>query len=330
MPTMRRSIVRLRGFTLIDLLVGLALAGITVAAAATVSVSIHQQMTRSQKQSRVDADAKQLSEYIVRHVRVLGGGAVRPHMAVSNRCETGGATLPSCGGAHPSPLRLLSLHPNAPQCPIVSFDASTQTVSFSSSGSCCFDSWSSTSEVETSYPVVQLPQNAGGGWRYRLCQPSSSTCACVLQPTAEGRLDLPPQTGVSAPAWVGGVVALGKPIHWRLDGETHQLVEESDDDGDGELDVTVLSPYIYGLGIAFGYDDDPSDGVVDLWQPNLDLAKSPRLRMIKFGLAVGTPAVGVPSTSVALFDGTLSSAPAGILLRSVFGATALRNVYVFQ
>jgi hypothetical protein len=320
---------RARAFTLIDLLVGLTFAGITVAAAATVSVAIHQRLVSARRQAEVDVQGKQVVEYLTRHLRVLGGGSIRPHRAVSSRCETAAGTLAGCVGASEQPLRMLSLHSSAPMCAVTAFDVASSTATFAGGATCCLDDWPSAAGVADGFAVVQVPANAGGGWRYRRCNRLGATCACILEPLAGGALDLPPATGVLAPAWVGGNVALGRPVQWRVDVETLALVEESDANGDGTVERDTLAPRVYGMRVLYGFDDDPADGVVERWasEPEPDIAGS--LRLVKVGVAVGVEVPRTPASTVTLFDGTTAQAPAGIFLRPVFGSVSLRNLLLF-
>lgn len=325
-PRARRH---LRAFTLIDLLVGLAFAGITLAAAATVSVAIHERLVSARRQAEVDVRGKQVVEYLTRHLRVLGGGGIRPHQAVSSRCETGTGEIPGCSGADEQPLRMLSLHPSAPMCAVTAFDASTNTATFAGGGTCCLDDWPAAAGVADGFAVVQVPASAGGGWRYRRCNRVGATCACALAPLAGGALDLPPATGVVAPAFVGGQVALGGPVQWRVDVGTHELLEESDADGDGTLEREVLAPRVHGMRVRYGFDHDPADGVVERWESEPVPAVAGSLRLVKVGVAVGVELPRAPASSVTLFDGTEVRAPAGTFLRPVFGSVSLRNLLLF-
>lgn len=320
---------RARAFTLIDLLVGLAFAGITIAAAATVTVAIHQRLVSARRQAEVDVQGKQVVEYLTRHLRVLGGGAIRPHQAVSSRCETGSGTIDGCAGASEQPLRMLSLHSSAPMCAVTAFDAATSTATFGGGATCCLDDWPEAAGVADGFAVVQVPANAGGGWRYRRCNRVGGTCACVLQSLAGGALDLPPATGVLTPAWVGGNVALGRPLQWRVDMETHSLLEESDVDGDGTLERDTLAPRVYGMRVRYGFDDNPADGVVEEWRSENEAGIAGSLRLVKVGVAVGVEVSRAPAAKVTLFDGTAVEGPAGVFLRPVFGSVSLRNLLLF-
>jgi prepilin-type N-terminal cleavage/methylation domain-containing protein len=88
-----------RGFSLLELSIAMAMAGIVVAAAASTGVVVSRLMKTEAKKSHADADSRRLVDFVLTNLQGVGGGPVRPWMAtwVEPQGCAERAGLPACG-----------------------------------------------------------------------------------------------------------------------------------------------------------------------------------------------------------------------------------------
>ncbi|MDP2342569.1 MAG: prepilin-type N-terminal cleavage/methylation domain-containing protein [Deltaproteobacteria bacterium] len=87
---MTRSSAAKRAFTLLELMVSTTIALLVVSAATSAIFVITRSLNQSGQSSAADSEAQLVAEYLVSQLQSVGGGAVRPWMAVVIDNNTGG------------------------------------------------------------------------------------------------------------------------------------------------------------------------------------------------------------------------------------------------
>ena len=130
-----------RAFSLVEVAVASVLVGIIAVAAISSFALLNRQLVRLQAETRASDDAKSLIDFVVGDLQSVGGGAVRPWMALwvedgadpvsATRC----AQFTGCGAS--DRLTMALVVPDSRTCPILSM--TTTDISTSGSGDeCCF------------------------------------------------------------------------------------------------------------------------------------------------------------------------------------------------
>lgn len=127
-----------RGFSVLELSISLAIAGIVVAAAASSGVVITRILKLDGKKSTADSDSRRLVDFVLSNLQSVGGGPVRPWMAIWHEQgdhDQGDGTEPSggCLGRNGLPpcgtsdrITLIDVDPARGACSIVDVvDANT-------------------------------------------------------------------------------------------------------------------------------------------------------------------------------------------------------------
>ena len=119
-----------RGFSVLELSISLAIAGIVVAAAASSGVVITRILKLDGKKSTADSDSRRLVDFVLSNLQSVGGGPVRPWMAIWHEQgdhDQGDGTEPSggCLGRNGLPpcgtsdrITLVDIDPNRAPCVI--------------------------------------------------------------------------------------------------------------------------------------------------------------------------------------------------------------------
>ena len=132
--TMRRQTPRHQtlpaaGFSLIELMVAMAISGIVVASATSAMLMIFRATSRAEQQADADENAKLLLDHLLGKVQQVGGGSVRPSMAIriDDNCtttlEVGDTTLPACDES--DRIHFLEIDDSIPECTITTFNGVT-------------------------------------------------------------------------------------------------------------------------------------------------------------------------------------------------------------
>ncbi len=317
---------RARGFTLMELMVAMSIGLVVVAGATTAIVSITRSTVQTRQQSKADIEAKLLVDWIGAQMQQVGGGSVRPQMAleIEDDCATttftlegsGTMTLPDCDGS--DRLNFLLIDGDAPQCEITSFAGTTAQMD--AAEACC----TGTAFLQD---VSVIIVDSSGNWETRLCtNHNTSSCHCVF-PAGQSAYNPP---GGAFTATDEPYLVQGSSATIYLDPADHILKMMVDTDHDGTMEVKELAPHVYDFQATLLWDTDnngtPETESVDV--PSGGNASM--LRMIRIGLVVGVP---VPSrttpTGGQVLNGPARSASSGLLMRSVVATTGLRNLYVF-
>jgi prepilin-type N-terminal cleavage/methylation domain-containing protein len=343
-----------RAFSLLELMVAMGLSAVVAAAATSATVGIYTSIVGMEQQTFAQEEANTLVDALATEILQLGGGDVRPWQALSNGCflnssgavtSVGGATCSGVSGG--SSIQFLDLNDGGGQCKI---SAATSTTLTNADSTCCITAANGFAAAGVN--IVAIPSypstgpQSGGGWRAFRCVPlAAPACGCTIT-ALSGGANLAPISGFAFPtAYTGGVLAIGEAVSWTFDKPNHVLNEVRDSNGDGVAETRMLSDRVFDINLAYGYDGQPEDGVLDFdtsgptWQAAFDtrtsISTSPTndptaVRMVRLGVLTGSPvsraANKVPSASL-LGNPTITTP--GFYLQQAQTAVTLRNMLVF-
>lgn len=130
--------MRHRGFTILELAISMAIAGIVVAAATTAAVNVTRLLKLEGKKSIADQDSRRLVDFVIGRMQASGGGPVRPWMAMwhEQACVPRNG-LPNCNGH--DRLTVIDVDLDRNDCAIVSMTDSELVFADPGDGTCCFD-----------------------------------------------------------------------------------------------------------------------------------------------------------------------------------------------
>jgi prepilin-type N-terminal cleavage/methylation domain-containing protein len=352
-----------KAFSLIEVSVALAIAGIVIAVASTIVVQMNATLKDATIRMRADEEAKLLAEWFIFQVRGIGGDDLRPWeaVAVDNNCAAVG-DLPACDGSDRVTVRLVD--PDFGSCKLgglngVNFEGGVldspplgngDGILDKNDDTCCFD-------VFKGQPVGTAP------WANRramlIGSDRSTHVVSLFNRTSSGGDGcamnlpggLPPSIAADTSIVPGGrLIMASEKVFFRSPVTTANLVangfyEFSDGNGDNLFDpgeLTFLTDNVFEFQVGLGYDHDGNgrvveDGTVtDEWRFNaggdvLPAAfRDDNLRQLSVGFIVGVPTTSDrPQPSVTLLDGPPRTVPRTHLRGTVTHAT-LRNVFLFD
>lgn len=329
-----------RGFTLLEIMMAVAIAGIITAAATTATVAIYRSSLGLEQASYANEEGKVIVDTLSTRLLQVGGGRVRPWAAISNGCfiDDGGGNqavnAANCAGNGGTRLDLVDLSEGGKQVTLASLSSGQAVVDLPATVDCPLT-------PENGYPasgvdVVVFPTNeSGGGWRNFRCTPNTATCACAL--SALGGVGAVDVDAVNTTTFAGGVLSPGRTISYELDVANHTLSERADVDGDGTVERRLLSDRVFDLRVQFGYDAAPEDGVLDdTWQTFVDTRpegsaaqRAPTMRMARVGVVVGARVANSDKQGRATLFGNAPITSDDYLLRAAETAVTMRNLLVF-
>ncbi len=324
-----------RAFTLIELAVALAIAGIVTASALTATVQIQRSFAGARQRLTQNDDARLALEHILDRVRVAGGGLVRPWQAISTSCGLDGLhPMPPCDPAQRQRrLHVLELQPTG-QGAIVSVSGNTVVVA-APGGECPLTTsqgYGAQTPVVLVPPERHLATTGGAVWRTGLCAAvasPSAPCVCTLQ--APGNVGFRPPTsgGTLVPdsLLAGGVIARGLVISIFVDPAQKLLLERKDFMGSGVAVQTGLVPDAVAFDVVYAYDVD-NDGTLDERLDDPRTSAQDTLRAMRVGLALSSPTRSGQAIAATLL-GTPLSRPGEVVL-SMEGSALMRASGVFQ
>ncbi|MDP2339526.1 MAG: prepilin-type N-terminal cleavage/methylation domain-containing protein [Deltaproteobacteria bacterium] len=326
-----------RAFTLLELSIALAIAGLVAAAALTATVSLQKSLTATRKMTEIADDARFTLEHVVAPVRTAGGGGVRPWQAVSTTCRDDPRfDLPVCDVASAARLHVATVEPA--QCKIESVNAGLTTLTVArAGGSCCLANFAGGRNAVVLFPPESMGStHQGPAWRARHCTlvPGSTTagagpCGCALDDTLKVGFDvLPPVGAFPASELVGGTIARARVRSFFYRPLTRHLMALSDISGLGIAESTELTPRVTRFSARLGYDTSPVDGVVE----PLVLAPVPAslqdLRLVRVGLAISARVANDRQNSAAFFGAPISEPGRRVVVAE--GNAVMRATGVFQ
>ena len=349
-----------RGFSLIEVAVASAMAGIIGVAAIAAFAALNQQLVRLQSESVASDNAKSLVDLAVTDLQGVGGGPIRPWMAlwVENGADaastrpaastaaalrTPGFLPPPVGsGVRPDRVTFASLIAEAPSCEITAIDATT--VSSTGIGpACCLGNLVAKGNIK-GRPNRAHAYAINGANHRQISLSAVDTAACVATwaPGPLSPVDIP---GL-LPGFVNGALVAAD-ISTIFLAASHDLMvfTEKDDFNGGDVtltlgEVTRIASDVYDFQVQVGYDGDQDGRIVDTgtstdeWLFNAagdDPASfNPEaVRMVAVGVIVGVPLTDPGYRSSAqVVGGTVVSA-SRLHLRGAMGKAALRNLFIF-
>ncbi len=282
--------MRHRAFTIIELAISMAIAGIVVAAATTAAVNVTRLLKLESKKSIADQDARRLVDFVIGRMQGAAGAQVRPWMAMwlEENCAARNG-LPACDGH--DRLTIIDVDNFRDSCSIQSITSSTITFAPPVAGVCCYD-WPATATANPLVPnqfhnQTLMLVNGRDLWTMVTTSsetgnrndPATPTCAFgmtgirPLSQWADAQTSLAPfnGAGASAQAVAARTLYLGSPASASAFAVTAvpatatpplHLLEWFDDDYNMQVDVgesRVVFPGVYDLQVSLGYDD-PEDG----------------------------------------------------------------------
>lgn len=334
-----------RGFTMIEMLVALAISGVVAAAAIMAFVSLARATRRIEQQAHADDEVKVLTDVIMTRVQQAGGGQLRPWMVLEvddNQglaCQTpltlGAVTLPACdlSGSNSDRLHVV-IGADATQCTINTVVPSTNAITQARSptASCCVNA---TDFDDRSLVLVGADGSlAAGQWTTSFCtHVDPGNCACNTTPALNGYASPLVQAGTVPNLLDGGVMMPGTTLTYFLDHTTGILSYVSDEDNDGVVEVSELADHVADFQVQLGFDTD-GDQVADLYSNGYPTgAGAParsQLRSIRLGIMIAAPVPtrDTPSSATLLNGGAITHAR-GVYLRKVQTTATLRNLDLF-
>ncbi len=298
-----------RAFTLVEVMVASAIAGLVLAAAVSVTTSIQLSFLRQREVATLDEHAEFLEEYFAPFLRQVGQRTMRPWESVRTTC----AAAPCID----APIHWIEFRDGVHAQPVGVWNGAPGTLAFAAvDGACPLEpskGWSAGPQTVVLLPEAQRLE----GWQEMRCTPNLASCTCQL--TA---MPGPVATStVRAGAWGRPRVAPGSTVTLRRDAAAQELILDRDLDGDGTREAVRLADDVFGFALLFGLRDDVT-GAVN-FTPVPDPARPAALRMLRLELAVGA-LVDHPRSNTPLTLGAGVVAPvANTLLRATSTTVAL-------
>lgn len=357
-----------RGFSLLEVAVASAIAGIVAAAAVSSFAVLNRQLVRLQAETAASDDAKTLVDFLVTDLQAVGGGSVRPWMALWVE-DDGTATTRDAnfGQATRTSDRVTyaAAAQNARTCTLVSMDA-TEVVAEGTGPSCCFrelrvlDKAGFAEPGPTDLNFHAVVVKGGASRQISVNDIDVTACSMKWKPGPLAGIDnLDGDNLIDAvDASVAPVADFGDQgafsavsIHTLyLDEVTHELFSHEERRGFDGTNVVIdpdekkrIAANVYDLQVQLGYDGNPADGRLvddgtagDEWlynnagDGNLPVGVDLNdLRMTALGVVVGANVRDANYTTVAQVRGGAPKSFPGVHLRGTMGRAALRNIFVF-
>ena len=323
---------RHRAFSLLEMMVAMALAGIIAASAIGAGTAINRVMVDSRRRVVVWDEAKRVEEALLSRVQEAGGDplAAFQSVIVEDNCAADAArNLPDCFGA--DRITIVTTRADVPSCKVVALGA---TLRGDPPSTCCITS------AFTGPALVVRPDKF---ITVSLHNPNIPSC----QVTA------PPGQGNPTPqSLIDGTLALVTietifPRRKGANGEYELLVwKDAGTPGNGRVDPDELQLFadrIYDFQIALGYDSSPEDSDVvdttsssDEWLGNAEPIPatlptsmvSSQLRMIDIAVVVGVPAERFTDNPVKLHNRAVAVQPNKIYLAATRGQVTFRSLNI--
>lgn len=338
-----------RAFSLVEVAVASALAGIISASAVAAFALINQQLVRLQRESFASDHAKSLVDLLVTDLQGIGGGPIRPWMAlwVENGAsvdDTGRNLIFAPPPTAPDRVTFATLINEAPTCSIVAVAPGVVT-STGVKSTCCLGRLVDVAAIPGANKAAMAYLIRGDQHR-QVVLTSFDTTACTAS-FAAGPLAAIDRPGTGGDvAFVDGTVAAAsvKTLYLGENRELRLFVEKKAFSG---VDVTLdagetsrVAGDIIDFQVQVGYDRQ-SDGRLsdtssagDEWLfnaggDNPSAFRPEDMRMVGVGVVVAMPMNDPAYTSTARIVGGQALTGDRLHLRGAMGRAALRNIFVF-
>jgi prepilin-type N-terminal cleavage/methylation domain-containing protein len=350
-----------RGFSLIEVAVASAMAGIIGVAAIAAFAGLNRQLVRLQSESVASDNAKSLVDLAVTDLQGVGGGPIRPWMAlwVENGADSAStrpaaataAALrtarflppPPATGVLPDRVTFASLIAEAPSCEVTSIDPTT-VASTGIGPACCLRNLVAAGNIK-GRPGRAHAYAIDGADHRQISLSSVDAAACTAIWEAGPLAPIDDNPGNLA-ALVGGTIVAAD-IKTIFLGRNHDLLVFGEKDGFNGGNVVLLpgevsriASDIYDFQVQVGYDSDQNGRIVDtgtttdewLFNATGDTPASfdpEAIRMIAIGVIVGVPLTDPDYISSAQVVGGNLITASRLHLRGAMGKAALRNLFIF-
>lgn len=330
-----------------------ALAGVITTAAVGAFAALNRNLTRTEMESRVSDDSKTLVDLLVSELQGVGGGPVRPWMALY--VEDGGSAafnaragnFGQTGGQRSDRVTFATLIPTK-QCTIQTFTGSGNTGTVTTEGSnttCCLKQLASAARLNDAETAIHLYAIVGQQWR-QISIENIDVAACKAEWNAGplSAIDAPP----AAPSdFIDGALAPVSIVTIYHVEATNELMVFRDQADFRGMDVSVdpttetrrIASDIFDFQVQLAYDTEPDGRIrddtstTDEWLYNVPNETTAfdieDLRMVGIGAVVGIKVTDPTYTSTAQVLGGPVITRERFHIRGAMGRAALRNVFVF-
>lgn len=337
-----------RAFSLIEVAVASAIAGMIAAAAVASFAMINRQLVRMQSESLASDHAKSLVDLLVSDLQGVGGGPIRPWMAVwvedGNAPDVDGrnaAFAPPAPPVRPDRITFATLVPDSPTCTITAHAGATLTASVGAGGGCCLQDLLTAGALGDGTNAHAFMILGDQHRQVTLDPPAPSACTATVSNGPMAAVDNPPPGG----NFTGGVIVAARvKTLYVTAGRELRLYEERSPGGTLGINAGEsfrLAGNVADLQVQLGYDRDADGRLVDTsndgdeWLYNQDAVEDPTafereaLRMIGVGVVVALPLTDPDYRSSAQIVGGPRIDGVRLHLRGAMGKAALRNLFVF-
>jgi prepilin-type N-terminal cleavage/methylation domain-containing protein len=350
-----------RGFSLIEVAVASAMAGVIGVAAIAAFAGLNRQLVRLQSESVASDNAKSLVDLAVTDLQGIGGGPIRPWMALwvengadsaSTRPAASGAAAartarffppPVATGVLPDRVTFASLIAEAPSCEVISINATT-VGSTGSGASCCLRNLVTAGNIK-GRPGRAHAYAIDGADHRQISLSSVDAVACTATWQAGPLAPIDDNPG-NLTALVGGTIVAAD-IKTIFLSRNHDLLvfDEKDGFAGGDIDIQPLevsrvASDVYDFQVQVGYDTDQDGRIVDtgtttdewLFNATGDAPATfdpEAIRMVAIGVIVGVPLTDPDYSSSAQVVGGNLVTGSRLHLRGAMGKAALRNLFIF-
>lgn len=322
---------RPRGFSLLEMMVALAISAVVVAVGTQVIAAMLKTTKKMAANAQLDSQAQLITEALAAEAQGVGGGALRPAGAVMVNNKRAGDPPPVT-----DELTLLIVDDTKNPCGISGFHSNKPK--FIQAGTCCANTEFAANNL------VALVSPDGDKTGVKLFSPLGGGCKMNVSasdfPTA-------PTLAVMETQFTGGSALVVRQRKYFLDDTTHQL-QVLDTDLSGNSRTRIVAENVYDFQVALGYDvpNPARDGVStdtggtdDEWLfnavgdsfalPPLNQGTNADLQRLAIGITVGVKQTDGGGNTIKLLDGSNLSIP-GVYLRSSISRITFRNLFLFQ
>ena len=348
-----------RGFNLIEVAVASAMAGVISIAAISAFASLNRQLVSLQAQSTANDSAKSVIDLLITEMQSVGGGAIRPWMAIW--VENGASTNDSTRDDAFKPpkdigsdrVTFATLIEAAPACTIVGMKTSSVVADIVGKN-CCLNAMFEKASLEGSGDTLMLAYLVASKQHRQVALRRTKGCSAEILPGPLAVLDVLPGASTQTPdaGFVGGrIVATEIRTIFLSEGDLlmfHQLQNFSSS-APKLVDGTVglVATNVHDLQVQLGYDTNrdsrisDDNALDDEWLFNVDdeargvVAPSAgfdarTLRMVGIGVIIGVRAgrASTPLSARIVGGGVITSDE--VWLRGAMGRVSLRNLFIFH
>jgi type II secretory pathway pseudopilin PulG len=339
-----------RAFSLIELAVASAMAGIISIAAIGAFAGLNRQLVLLQSESVASDNAKSLIDLMVSDLQGVGGGPIRPWMALwvedgatpSTRTDTFAPPLPATG-VRPDRVTFASLIANAPTCRVTAINGNS-VASTGTGTSCCLSTLLANGNIRGRPDKAHAYVLAGARHRQiSLSELEPTTCTAKWAAGPLAPIDVNPE-GIGH--FVDGTIVAAR-IKTVFLTRTRDLMEFEEKDGFDGGNVTLsrgevsrIASDVYDFQVQLGFDLELDGRITDtgsatdewLFNAATDTASSfapEAIRMVGVGVVVGVPLTDPDYQSSAQIVGGTTIRGSRLYLRGAMGKAALRNLFIF-